>query len=147
MEAIDNRPIRSSYWVLRWTFGLVPLLAGLDKFTNLLTFWPHYVSPTFARMLPMSPAAFMHIVGVVEVIAGILVLSKFTRVGAYVVMAWLICIAINLVSMAMFDIAVRDLALAAGAFALGSLESALADAGVHSRAHRSAARASAAATS
>jgi len=147
METTDNRSIRSSYWVLRWTFGLVPLLAGLDKFTNLLTFWPHYLSPTFARMIPMSPATFMHLVGVVEVIAGLLVLSKFTRVGAYVVMAWLICIAINLVSMAMFDIAVRDLALAAGAFSLGALESALADAGVHSRAHRGARTASAAATS
>jgi uncharacterized membrane protein YphA (DoxX/SURF4 family) len=147
METVDNRPIRSSYWVLRWTFGLVPLLAGLDKFTNLLTFWPHYLSPTFARMLPLSPGTFMHLVGVVEVIAGLLVLSKLTRVGAYVVMAWLICIAINLVTMGMLDIAVRDLALAAGAFSLGALESALADAGVHSRAHRGATRESVAVTS
>jgi uncharacterized membrane protein YphA (DoxX/SURF4 family) len=147
MDTVENRSIRSSYWVLRWTFGLVPLLAGLDKFTNLLTFWPHYVSPTFARLLPMSPATFMHLVGIVEVIAGLLVLSKFTRVGAYVVMAWLICIAINLVSMGLFDIAVRDLALAAGAFALGALESALSEAGVHSRAHRGATGASITATS
>ncbi len=68
-------------------------------------------------------------------------------VGAYVVMAWLICIAINLVSMGMFDIAVRDLALAAGAFALGALEGALAESGVHNRSHRAATRASATATS
>jgi len=70
----------------------------------------------------MSPPAFLHVVGVVEIIAGLLVLSAWTRLGAYVVMAWLICIAINLVSMGYLDIAVRDLAMAVGAFALARLQ-------------------------
>jgi uncharacterized membrane protein YphA (DoxX/SURF4 family) len=122
MKTFEDSRLSSSYWALRVTFILVPLLAGLDKFANLLTYWPHYLSPAFAHLIPMSPQAFMHVVGVVEVVAGLLVLSAWTRLGAYLVMAWLICIAIDLISMRYFDIAVRDLAMAVGAFALARLE-------------------------
>ena len=122
METTNDSRLASSYWALRATFILVPLLAGLDKFTNLMTYWPNYVSPTFARVIPMTSLTFMHIVGVIEVIASLLVLSRLTRVGAYVVMAWLICIAINLSTMRMFDLAVRDLAMAVGAFTLARLQ-------------------------
>ena len=80
----------------------------------------------------------MRIVGVVEVIAALLVLSK-VRIGAYVVMAWLICIAINLASLGSFDIAVRDLAMAVGAFALARLQEARAGVPAHVRVHRQAA--------
>jgi hypothetical protein len=73
-------------------------------------------------MIPLSASGFMRIVGVVEIVAGLLVLSKFTRIGAYLVMAWLVCIAINLVSMGVLDVAVRDLAMAVGAYALARLE-------------------------
>lgn len=138
MEAMQDSRVSSSYWALRTTYVLVPLLAGLDKFANLLTYWPKYVSPTFERMLPFSPIAFMRIVGVVEVIAALLVLSK-VRIGAYVVMAWLICIAINLASLGSFDIAVRDLAMAVGAFALARLQEARAGVPAHVRVHRQAA--------
>jgi len=55
------------------------------------------------------------------------------RVGAYIVMAWLICIAINLVSFGMFDIAVRDLAMAVGAYALAQLSTAHAGVTVRAR--------------
>jgi uncharacterized membrane protein YphA (DoxX/SURF4 family) len=121
MDNLRDSRLSSSYWALRAAFIAVPILAGLDKFTNLLTYWPHYVSPAFARMLPVSPSAFMKVVGVVEIVAGLLVLWK-ARVGAYIVMAWMICIAINLTSMGLFDIAVRDLGLAVGAFALARLD-------------------------
>jgi uncharacterized membrane protein YphA (DoxX/SURF4 family) len=121
MDNLRDSRLSSSYWALRAAFIAVPILAGLDKFTNLLTYWPHYVSPAFARMLPMSPSAFMKVVGVIEIVAGLLVLSK-ARLGAYIVMAWMICIAINLTSMGLFDIAVRDLGLAVGAFALARLD-------------------------
>jgi len=122
MKHFEDTRLSSSYWALRVTFIALPILAGLDKFANLLTYWPHYLSPSFARVIPLPPGAFMRLVGVIEVVAGLLVLSKLTRLGSYVVMAWLVCIAINLTSMRMFDIAVRDLALAAGAFALARLE-------------------------
>jgi len=136
MDNLRDPRLSSSYWALRVTYVLVPLLAGLDKFTNLLTYWPHYVSPTFARLLPMTPSAFMKIVGIVEIVVGLLVLAKATRVGAYIAMVWLVCIAINLASMGMFDIAVRDLGLAVGAFALGRLEEVRSGVAVRARAHR-----------
>jgi len=137
MDAIQDSRVSSSYWALRATYVLVPLLAGLDKFANLLTYWPQYVSPTFARLMPLSPVGFMRIVGVVEVVAALLVLLK-PRIGAYVVMAWLICIAINLVSMGLFDIAVRDLSMAVGAFALARMQEAHAGAPARVRVRREA---------
>lgn len=75
--------VNQSWWALRLAFGLVPIVAGLDKFFNLLTDWEQYLSPLVARVIPAS--TFMHAVGVIEIVAGILVLSKLTRVGAYIV--------------------------------------------------------------
>jgi hypothetical protein len=122
MENLRDPRLSSSYWALRVMFIAVPVLAGLDKFTNLLTYWPNYLSPAFARLLPMTPSAFMQSIGIVEIFVGILVLSRATRIGAYIAMAWLACIAINLASMGLYDIAVRDLGLAVGAFVLARLD-------------------------
>ena len=57
---------------LRWTFTLVPIIAGADKFLNLLTDWKQYAAP-LAGMLPFSTATLMIIVGVIEIAAGVLV--------------------------------------------------------------------------
>jgi uncharacterized membrane protein YphA (DoxX/SURF4 family) len=76
------------YQLLRLTFGLVPIVAGLDKFTNLLTNWEKYLNPSLAELLPFSASTFMMIVGVIEIAAGLLVLIR-PAIGAYVVMAWL----------------------------------------------------------
>ncbi len=115
-------------WGLRLTYGLVPLVAGLDKFFNLLTDWEQYVSPTITRFLPFSTSAFMHIVGIVEIAAGIIVLSRFTSLGAYVVSAWLTLIALSLISSGHYlDIAIRDLVMAVGAYTLGVLSETLDD--------------------
>jgi uncharacterized membrane protein YphA (DoxX/SURF4 family) len=122
MDNLRDSRLSSAYWALRATFIAVPILAGLDKFMNLLTYWPHYLSPAFARLLPVTPSAFMQVVGLVEVVVGLLVLFKATRIGAYVAMVWLVCIAINLASMGFYDIAVRDLGLAVGAFTLARLD-------------------------
>lgn len=117
-----DRSLARTSEMLRWTYGLMPIAAGADKFTNLLTDWPKYLSPAAARRLPMSPRSFMRIVGLVEVAAGALVLNRRTaRLGAYVVGGWLGAIAINLVSRRAFDIAVRDLAMGIGALALGRM--------------------------
>src|SRR3954452_2315431 len=102
--------------ILRLTFGIVPIVAGIDKFTNLLTHWPDYLAPSLAALLPVSALAFMKIVGVIEIIAGIIVLVR-PLAGAYIVMAWLACIALQLIAGGhYFDIAVRDLVMATGAF-------------------------------
>ncbi len=106
---------------LHVTYIVVPLAAGLDKFFNLLTQWPHYLSPLVARVLPVSPATFMHVVGVIEIAVGILMLTPWARWAAYVASAWLVGIGLNLLLAGFFDVAVRDLAMAVGAFALGRL--------------------------
>jgi hypothetical protein len=111
----------SVYQPLRWTYGLVPVVAGLDKFFNLLADWESYLNPAVAALLPMSPGTFMAIVGVIEIAAGVIVLSKWTRLGAYVVMAWLVLIAVNLLLAGFYDVAVRDLVMAVGAYTLGRL--------------------------
>lgn len=107
--------------LLRYTYGLVPIVAGLDKFTNLLTDWSQYVSAGFADMLPLEAGTFMMVVGVIEIIAGILVLMK-PKIGALVVAGWLTAIALTLIfSWNYVDVAVRDLVMAIGAFSLAKL--------------------------
>jgi len=107
--------------LLKYTYGLVPVVAGLDKFTNLLTDWKHYLAPSVSNMLPFSASTFMSIVGVIEIVAGIIVLVR-PRLGGYIVMAWLIVIALSLiVGGQYYDIAVRDLVMAIGAFSLAKL--------------------------
>jgi uncharacterized membrane protein YphA (DoxX/SURF4 family) len=113
-----NKP----WWAMRLAYGLVPIIAGLDKFTNLLTDWKQYLSPWIEPLLPMSATAFMYVIGIIEIVAGIIVLTKFTRIGAYVVMGWLIAIALNLLTTGhYFDIAVRDLVMSLGAFTLAKM--------------------------
>jgi uncharacterized membrane protein YphA (DoxX/SURF4 family) len=107
--------------LLKYTFGLVPIVAGLDKFTNLLTNWSQYLSEGLAGILPFEPSTFMMIVGIIEIAAGILVLTK-TKIGAYVVSAWLVAIALTLIfSWSYVDVAVRDLVMAIAAFSLAKL--------------------------
>ncbi len=107
--------------LLKYTYGLVPIVAGLDKFTNLLTNWSSYLSEGQKGLLPMEASAFMKIVGVIEIVAGLLVFLK-PLYGAYLVMVWLICIALVLITGGgYFDVAVRDLVMAIGAYTLAQL--------------------------
>lgn len=118
---MDSR-IDRVWWVLRIGLGMGPLLAGLDKFFNLLTNWQMYLNPLAPRLLHIQPPTFMHIVGVIEILAGIAVLTRYTRYASYVVMVWLWCIAASLVAQwAFLDIAVRDLEISLAAFALARL--------------------------
>jgi len=120
-KEFDSRLDRA-WWALRIGLGVGPFLAGLDKYFNLLTDWTMYTSPLVLRLLPFSGRTFMHIVGVIEMIVGLAILTKWTRLGSYVASAWLVAIAINLVSTGMFlDIAVRDLEMALAAFVLARM--------------------------
>ncbi len=106
------------YWPLRLAYGLVPLLAGLDKYLNILADWKRYVSPLAASLLPLPVETFLHVIGVVEVIVGLAVLLGLTRLGALAAAAWLVAIALELVTAGYLDIAVRDLVMAVGAYTL-----------------------------
>ena len=127
METIQaNHRMHSVFNIMRMTYAVVPIIAGLDKFTNLLTNWEQYLNPDMAAMLPFSAHTFMMIVGVIEITAGLLVLAK-PAIGGYVVMAWLSLIAFTLLlSRDYLDVAVRDLVMAVGAYSLVQIAKAVA---------------------
>jgi len=113
--------LKQTFNLLKYTFVIVPIVAGADKFTNLLTHWEQYLNPAFAGMLPFSAATFMMIVGVIEIVAGFIVL-KNARVGGYIVAAWLTLIALTLLAGFHYaDVAVRDLVMAISAFSMARL--------------------------
>ena len=115
-------PSYQAFLLLRTVFTVAPILFGLDKFANVMTNWPMYLAAWIDGILPGDAATAMHIVGVIEIAAGLIVLFNITRFGAYVVMAWLIGIALALLTNGKyFDIAVRDLVMAVGAWSLGRL--------------------------
>lgn len=117
-----NSRINSAFWTLRIAFGLTAFLAGLDKFFNLLTNWEKYSSPFVLAIVPFSAGTLMRVAGVIEIVAGIALLAGVTRLGGYVVAAWLTLIAVTLVTTGQyFDVAVRDLVMACGAFVLAQL--------------------------
>ncbi|PWT92754.1 MAG: hypothetical protein C5B54_03040 [Acidobacteria bacterium] len=119
---MENRNLNTVWWALRIGLGLAAFLAGLDKFFNLLTDWTQYLSPIAKNLLPISPVTFMEVVGVIEMIVGISILTKWTRLGGYVAMVWLVAIALNLVTTGhYFDIAVRDVEMAIAAFSLARI--------------------------
>jgi hypothetical protein len=114
-------PSYQAFLLLRTVFTVAPILFGLDKFTNLMTDWPTYLAPWIDGILPGDASTAMHIVGVIEVAAGVLV-AVAPRIGAYVVALWLAGIIVNLLTLpGFYDVALRDFGLLVGALALGRL--------------------------
>ena len=123
MKEFDSR-LNSAWWALRIALGVGPIIAGVDKYFNKLTDWSMYLSPIATRIIPLEPTTFMRVVGVVEIIAGIIVLTRWTKIGSYIVGLWLLAIVANLLTTGMFyDLAVRDTEIAVSAFALSQLSS------------------------
>ena len=109
------------YGLLRTTYTVAPILLGADKFFHLLVDWDKYLAPALRRGLPLSGHSLMSVVGVIEILAGLLVWIA-PRYGGYVVFAWLLGIVVNLLVLrGYFDIAARDLALSMGALALARM--------------------------
>src|SRR2546422_7714057 len=121
MTDFDGR-LNAGWWALRIGLGMGPIITGIDKFFNKLTDWGMYLSPIATKIVPVSATTFMRGVGVVEILAGLIVLSRWTKLGSYIVMLWLVGIAVNLLTTGMFyDLAMRDVEIALGAFALSQL--------------------------
>lgn len=117
----NNKSLTQTFNLLKYTFGIVPIVAGADKFTNLLTNWEQYINPSIAGMLPFSAAVFMKIVGVIEIAAGVIVLKK-TEIGGYIVAGWLTVIALTLLlGFNYLDVAVRDLVMAIAALSMARI--------------------------
>ncbi|MEC3880918.1 hypothetical protein [Parapedobacter sp. 10938] len=122
MESTNaQQALRQTFNLLKYTFVIVPIVAGADKFTNLLTHWDQYLNPALASLLPFSAAAFMMVVGVIEIVAGIIVLKK-PDIGGYIVAAWLALIAHTLLAgFDYVDVAVRDLVMAIAALSMARI--------------------------
>lgn len=123
VSQLQMQKVHKVWWMLKLGYGLVPIVAGLDKLGfDLIVHWAQYLHPMVASLIPLSVPHILFAVGIIEIIAGLLVLTKWTRLGAYIVAAWLTVIAVSLVAMGKFyDIAVRDLLLALGALSLAML--------------------------
>ena len=119
--APSDSAAHQAFQILYFGFIVAPIVAGLDKFFQLLVNWDQYLAPAIAGLLPMSPHTFMLAVGVIEVVAGIIVAVK-PSIGGWIVAAWLWGIIINLLLVpGYFDIALRDFGLSLGALALARL--------------------------
>ncbi|HKX66073.1 MAG TPA: hypothetical protein VJN29_02525 [Intrasporangium sp.] len=123
-QSLLNRdPVDQAFLVLRTAFTVAPIVFGLDKFANVLTDWPQYLAPWIDGIVPGTAQQAMYLVGVVEIVAGIVVALR-PRIGGLIVAAWLLGIIINLLTLpGYFDVALRDVGLLAGAIALWRLAS------------------------
>jgi uncharacterized membrane protein YphA (DoxX/SURF4 family) len=124
-SAVRN-PAYQGYLFLRTGFVIAPILFGLDKFFNWMVDWPEYLAPWLNRLMPGSAQDFMYAVGVVEILAGLLVLIA-PRWGSLVVAVWLTAIIVNLLTAEppeYYDVALRDLGLLLGALTLNRLATA-----------------------
>ena len=138
MNTFDRR-LNAAWWALRLGLAAEQIVAGCDKFFNKLTDWSMYLSPVATRMIPVEPNHFMRAIGIAEIALGVLLLTRWTKIGAYLVMLWLVGIVMNLLTTGNFyDLAVRDFEVAIAAFALAQL-SAVRDAAVATKAGAAAA--------
>ena len=123
-ERLRTDPTFQAFWLLRIGFTVAPILFGLDKFTNLLTDWPGYLAPRIDDVVPGTAQQAMYAVGVIEIVAGLVVLLM-PRFGGYLVAAWLAGIILNLLLIPdYYDIALRDFGLLLAALTLARLASA-----------------------
>ncbi|HEX8102298.1 MAG TPA: hypothetical protein VF533_06790 [Solirubrobacteraceae bacterium] len=122
VDALRHDPAAQACLMLRVAFTVAPILFGLDKFATVLTDdWTRYLAPELNDLIPGSAATAMDIVGVVEIVAGLVVLLA-PRFGGLLVAAWLGGIIVDLLLRGGYgDIALRDFGLLIGALALARL--------------------------
>ena len=119
---MHNERLVSTWWTLKIALGLVLVLEGVDKFFNLLANWADLINPAVLGSVPVSPEQLVIGVGVVEVLVGLAMLTRWTKLGAYLALLSLSAIAVSVITMGKFyDVAVRDLLLAVVAFTLARL--------------------------
>jgi uncharacterized membrane protein YphA (DoxX/SURF4 family) len=122
-QRLAGDPAYQAFLLLRIVFAVAPIVFGLDKFFNVLVDWEGYLAPWIDDIVPGSAATAMHLVGAVEIVAGLAVALK-PRYGAYLVAAWLAGIIVNLLTYSgYYDIALRDFGLMVGALSLARLAS------------------------
>lgn len=121
-----------AFWALRIGFTVLPIVMGADKFAHVLTNWDRYYAPRLDWLLPgsMSVHTAMYVVGIVEIVAGLVVLLE-PRIGAVLVALWLVGIMVDLLLLSHNgDIALRDFGLFLAALTLARLAWAFPESGI-----------------
>ena len=126
-EVVRRDPAAQAFLLLRVAFTVAPILFGLDKFAEVLTDdWTRYLAVEFNDLIPGSAMDAMYAVGIVEIVAGLVVLVS-PRFGGLLVAGWLAGIIVNLLLVGGYgDIALRDFGLLLGALTLSRLATAFA---------------------
>jgi hypothetical protein len=107
-----------AFLLLRTVFTIAPILFGLDKFAQVMTDWDKYLAPWINDIVPGDAHDAMMIVGVIEIVAGVLV-ALAPRWGGYVVALWLAGIILDLLTLGGYgDVALRDFGLLLAALTL-----------------------------
>lgn len=121
----NTNKVEQTWLMLKIVYAAVPIILGLDKlFGWWIVDWAKYASPVITNLLPLNVYQFVLVLGVIEIIAGIIVWF-YPRFGGYLVAVWMILIAINLLTMSgLYDVAARDVVIAVGALALAWLSEA-----------------------
>ena len=114
---------RDAFLLLRTVFTVAPVLFGLDKYAEVMTNWDKYLAPWINDLVPGDSHDAMLIIGVIEIVAGLLV-AVAPRWGGYVVALWLAGIIVDLLTLGGYgDVALRDFGLLVAAVALARLAS------------------------
>lgn len=117
-------PAYQAFTLLRIGFTVAPILFGIDKFLDWLVDWPTYLSTQVDDLVPGDAHDAMLVVGVIEIVAGLVVAVR-PKFGGYLVAAWLAGIIVNLLLLGDFyDVALRDVGLLIGAVSLARLATA-----------------------
>ena len=117
-------PVFQAYALLRIGFVVAPILFGLDKFAHVLVHWEIYLAPRINDIVPGTAHDAMHVVGVIEIVAGLVVALR-PRYGSLLVAGWLAGIIVDLLLIpGYYDIALRDFGLLLAALTLFRLASA-----------------------
>src|SRR5438067_12824814 len=85
-DIVAAPPARQAYYVLHFAFTAAPIIAGIDKFLHLLVNWDNYLAPWIANLSPIGGHNLMLLVGVIEIIGGLIVAVK-PKIGAWIVFA------------------------------------------------------------
>jgi hypothetical protein len=118
---LHAEPAYQAFMMLRLTFVVAPIAFGIDKFFNVMVDWTQYLAPWINDILPGNAHDGMHIVGVIEIVAGLVVAIK-PKFGGPLVAAWLFGIVINLLTLSgYYDVALRDFGLMLAALTLTRL--------------------------
>ncbi len=119
--------VSRSWYILYFTYGLFPIIVGIDKCCNIITYWPKYIHPRILELLHVDLTTFMYLLAALEVFTGLLLLAK-PRIGGYTMIALLITVIIELASLGIYmpigypyitpqyDTALRALAMLMGAW-------------------------------